>query len=145
MMPNRKALIMTETQPLLVTLDEIMSQHDGSLDKCMLAQPDIQNILIYWFVTVDVKGMGKQNFMVGVAVCFNEFLAEEAKDQFQQMAAFDAELIFAYIPAWQYGQNDFGIFIEQAGFGDILTNSLVAEIIEKPAIEQTLERRSNLS
>ena len=40
---------------------------------------------------------------------------------------------------------DFGIFIEQTSFGDILTNSLVAEIVEKSAIEQTLIRRSNLS
>ena len=136
---------MTETPPLLVMLDQIMSEHHGSLDNCMTAQPDIQNILIYWSVTVDVKGRGKHKFLVGVAVCFTEFLAEEAKDQFQQFTAPDAELIFAYIPAWKYGRDDFGIFIEQSGFGDILTNSLIAEVVEKAAIEQTLELRSNLS
>ena len=37
------------------------------------------------------------------------------------MTAADANLIFAYVPAWQYGQADFGIFIEQTSFGDILT------------------------
>ena len=42
-------------------------------------------------------------------------------------------LVFAYIPAWQYGQKDFGIFIEQTSFGEILTNSLIAEVIEKAA------------
>ena len=136
---------MTETPSLLVTLEQIMSEHDGSLDNCMTAQPDIQNVLIYWSVTVDVKGRGKQNFMVGVAVCFNKILAEEAKDQFQQITASDSELIFSYIPAWQYGQDDFGVFIEETGFGDILTNSLVAEIVEKASIEQTLLRRSNIS
>ena len=144
-MPNEKVVIMTETPPLLVALDQIMSEHDGSLDSCMTAQPEIQNVLIYWSITVDVKGRGKQNFMVGVAVCFTEFLAEEAKDHFQQITASDAELIFAYIPAWEYGQDDFGVFFEETGFGDILTNSLVAEIVEKAAIEQTLVRRSNLS
>ena len=136
---------MTETPSLLVMLDQIMSDYHGSLDKCMAAQSDVQNILIYWSVTVDVKGRGKQKFLVGVAVCFTELLAEEAKDQFQQFTASDAELIFAYIPAWKYRQDDFGIFIEQTGFGDILTNSLIAEVVEKAAIEQTLERRINLS
>ena len=136
---------MTEKSSLLVTLEQIMSDHDGSLDNCMTAQPDIQNVLIYWSITVDVEGRGKQKFLVGVAVCFTEFLAEEAKDQFEQLTAADANLIFAYVPAWQYGQADFGIFIEQTSFGDILTNSLVAEIVEKSAIEQTLIRRSNLS
>ena len=145
MMPNRKILIMTETPPLLVTLDQIMSEHDGSLDNCMAAQPDIQNVLIYWSVTVDVKGRGKQNFVVGAAVCFTDFVAEEAKYQCQQLTPSDAKLIFAYIPAWQYGQDEFGIFIEQAGFGDILINSLVAEIVEKAVIEQTLDRRCNPS
>ena len=136
---------MTETPSLLVMLDPIMSDYHGSLDECMAAQSDVQNILIYWSVTVDVKGRGKQKFLVGVAVCFAELLAEEAKDQFQQFTASDAELIFAYIPAWKYRQDDFGIFIEQTGFGDILTNSLIAEVVEKAAIEQTLERRINLS
>jgi hypothetical protein len=135
---------MTEKSSLLVTLEQIMSDHDGSLDNCMTAQPDIQNVLIYWTITVDVKGRGKQNFLVGVAVCFTEFLAEEAKDQFEQLTAADANLIFAYVPAWQYGHADFSIFIEQTSFGDILTNSLVAEVVEKSAIEQTLIRRSNL-
>ena len=136
---------MIEEPPLLIMLDQIMWEHQGSLDNCMAAHPDIQNILIYWSVTVDVKGRGEQKFLVGVAVCFNEFLAEEARDQFQQFTVSDAELIFAYIPAWKYGQDDFGIFIEETGFGDILTNSLIAEVVEKAAIEQTLERRCNLS
>ena len=136
---------MTEIPPLLVTLEQIMSEHDGSLDHCMTAQPDIQNVLIYWSVTIDVEGRGREKFMIGVAICFTEFLAEEAKDQLQQMTAKDVNLIFAFIPAWQYGQDDFGIFIEQTSFGDILTNSLVAEVVEKAAIEQTLVRRCNLS
>ncbi len=132
---------MKDDTPLLVTLDQIMSDYDGSLDKCMTAQPDAQNILIHWPVTVDVKGRGEQKFVVGVAVCFTQLLAEEAKDQMEQMTAAQTELIFAYIPAWQYAQKDFGIFIEQTSFGEILTNSLVSEVIEKAAIEQTLERR----
>ena len=135
---------MTDAPPLLITLDQIMSEHDGSLENCMTAQPDVKNVLIHWSVTVDVKDRGKQNFMVGVAVCFTKFLAEEAKDQFQQMTDSDAELIFAYIPAWEYGQDNFGVFIEETCFGDILTNSLVAEIVDRAAIEQTLVRRSNL-
>ena len=59
---------MTEKSSLLVPLEQIMSNHNGSLDNCMTAQPDIQNVLIYWPVTVDVKGRGKQKFLVGVAV-----------------------------------------------------------------------------
>ena len=90
---------MTETPSLLVTLEQIMSDHDGSLDNCMTAQPDIQNVLIYWSITVDVKGRGKQNFLVGVAVCFTEFLAEEAKDQFEQLTAADAESNFCLCPS----------------------------------------------
>lgn len=132
---------MTEQATLLVALDQVMSDYDMSLDKCMTAQPDAQNVLIYWPVKVDVKTRGEQQFMVGVAVCFSELLAEEARDQFAQMAGSEADLIFAYIPAWQYGQKDFGIFIEQNTFGDILTNALVSEVIEKAAIEQTLTAR----
>ena len=127
--------------PILVTLDQIMADYDGLLDNFMKGQPDAQNILIHWPVSVDVKGQRQQEFQVGVAVCFTEFLAEEAKDQLTQLAEADAGLVFAYIPAWQYGQKDFGIFIEQTSFGEILTNSLIAEVIEKAGIETTLEAR----
>ncbi|EHI49484.1 putative isochorismatase family protein [SAR116 cluster alpha proteobacterium HIMB100] len=130
---------------VLVTLDQLMADYDGSLDSFMKGQPDIQNVLIHWAVSVDVKGQGQQEFQVGVAVCFTELLAEEAKDQLTQLAESDAGLVFAYIPAWQYGQKDFGIFIEQTSFGEILTNSLIAEVIEKAGIEQTLDARCRLS
>lgn len=136
---------MKDDTPLLITLDQVMSDYNGSLDTLMTAHPDAQNVLIHWPVTVDVKGRGEQKFLVGVVVCFTQLLAEEAKDQVEQMAGAAAEPIFAYIPAWQYGQNDFGIFIEQTSFGEILTNSLVSEVIDKAGIEQTLERRSRLS
>ena len=72
--------------PILVTLDQIMADYDGTLDSFMTAQPDAQNILIHWSVSVDVKGQGQQAFQVGVAVCFTELLAEEAKDQLAQIA-----------------------------------------------------------
>ena len=52
-MPNKEVQFMTEKSSLLVTLEQIMSDHDGSLDNCMKAQPDIQNVLIYWPITVD--------------------------------------------------------------------------------------------
>ena len=131
--------------PILVTLDQIMADYDGTLDSFMTAQPDAQNILIHWSVSVDVKGQGQQAFQVGVAVCFTELLAEEAKDQLAQIADPGTGLVFAYIPAWQYGQKDFGIFIEQTSFGEILTNSLIAEVIEKAAIEEMLEARCRAS
>ena len=131
--------------PILVTLDQIMADYDGALDTFMTDQPDAQNILIHWLVSVDVKGQGQQTFQVGVAVCFTELLAEEAKDQLAQIAEPGAGLVFAYIPAWQYGQKDFGIFIEQTSFGEILTNSLITEVIEKAAIEKTLEARCRAS
>ena len=136
---------MKDDTPFLISLDQIMADYDASLDNFMAAQPDAQNILIHWPVSVDVKGQGQQEFLVGVAVCFTELLAEEAKDQLVQMAGTEAGLIFAYIPAWQYGQKDFGIFIEQTSFGEILTNSLISEVIDKAAIEQTLDGRCSPS
>ena len=132
---------MNDDTPFLISLDQIMTDYDASLENFMREQPDAQNILIHWSVSVDVKGEGQQNFLVGVAVCFTELLAEEAKDQLEQISNSDAGLIFAYIPAWQYGQKEFGIFIEQTSFGEILTNSLISEVIEKAAIEQTLDAR----
>lgn len=136
---------MTEQNSLLIALDEIMADYGGSLDRWMTAQPEISDVFIYWAVSVDVKGRGEQKFFVGVAVCFTDMLAEEAKDQLAQLAGDDADFIFAYIPAWQYGQNDFGIYVEQTTYGDILTNSLVSEVIDKAAVEQTLKARCLLS
>ena len=132
---------MTSQNSLLISLDEIMTSYGGSLDRCMDAQPEVSDLFIYWAVSVDVRNRGAQKFFVGVAVCFTKILVEEAKDQLAQLAGDDAGFIFAYIPAWQYGQNDFGIYIEQTPYGDILTNSLVSEVIEKAAIEQTLQAR----
>jgi hypothetical protein len=39
------------------------------------------------------------------------------------------------VPAHRFGQDDFGIYIDDIGVGDTLQNGMVAEIIEQAAVE----------
>ena len=65
--------------PILVTLDQIMADYDGALDTFMTDQPDAQNILIHWLVSVDVKGQGQQTFRLAWRCVLQSFWPKKPK------------------------------------------------------------------
>lgn len=126
------------SEPLIITLDDIMHNYNHSLTHVRNQHCKAETILITWQLDMDVKGQGTRRFFVGVAVCFTEQSADELEDLASQLCPQKAQLIYAFVPAFDYGSSDFGIYIAQNGEGENLVNGLVNEVIAQAAIEQAV-------
>ncbi len=134
---------MTKDKALLViTLDEVMADYDGSLSDLLAKHTETPNILITWQVDVEFKNSGMQAFFVAVSVCFDSRQDDELLDIASQLCPDNKTIIFAFVPAYSYGTEDFGIFISENQLGEILVNGLVNEVIEQAGIEQAVVKAS---
>lgn len=131
-------MIKTHSEPLLITLDQIMSDYNGRLLDCLDAHQGVSDVLIYWQVDIDVRVSGWQRFFVCVAVCWSSLSIIEAEELFVQLADDDAVMFLAYIPAFHFGSKDFDIFIAETDYGENLVSGLINEVIQQSDIEQTL-------
>lgn len=124
--------------PVIISLEEVMTDYKGKLSALLHRQKQKPNILVTWQVEMEVKKAGKQRFFVSVAVCFTPDQDEEIRDLASQLCPKGTTLIFVFIPAYSFGSRDFGIYIAENNLGEILVNGLVNEVIEQAGIEEAV-------
>ncbi|MGB1472881.1 MAG: hypothetical protein ACPHAP_00605 [Candidatus Puniceispirillaceae bacterium] len=118
------------SDPVIISLEEVMTDYKGKLSALLHRQKQKPNIL--------VKKAGKQRFFVSVAVCFTPDQDEEIRDIASQLCPKGTTPIFVFIPAYSFGSRDFGIYIAENNLGEILVNGLVNEVIEQAGIEEAV-------
>ncbi len=128
--------------PVTVTLNDIMSDYNGSLQQFCSEQDDAQLALITWQVDIDIDKQGRHDFFVVLAVCFAKTDTDELADMASQLCPQGLSFIYAFIPAYAYGTNAFGIFIAPSQHGETLVTGLVNEVIEQAGIEQAVKNLS---
>ena len=126
------------SDPVIISLEEVMTDYKGKLSALLHRQKQKPNILVTWQVEIEVKKAGKQRFFVSVAVCFTPDQDEEIRDIASQLCPKGTTPIFVFIPAYSFGSRDFGIYIAENNLGEILVNGLVNEVIEKAGIEEVV-------
>ncbi|MGB0816542.1 MAG: hypothetical protein ACPGR6_05375 [Candidatus Puniceispirillaceae bacterium] len=126
------------SDPVIISLEEVMTDYKGKLSALLHRQKQKPNILVTWQVEIEVKKAGKQRFFVSVAVCFTPDQDEEIRDIASQLCPKGTTPIFVFIPAYSFGSRDFGIYIAENNLGEILVNGLVNEVIEKAGIEEAV-------
>ena len=126
------------SDPVIISLEEVMTDYKGKLSALLHRQKQKPNILVTWQVEIEVKKAGKQRFFVSVAVCFTPDQDEEIRDIANQLCPKGTTPIFVFIPAYSFGSRDFGIYIAENNLGEILVNGLVNEVIEKAGIEEAV-------
>lgn len=124
--------------PVIISLEEVMTDYKGKLSALLHRQKQKPNILVTWQVEIEVKKAGKQRFFVSVAVCFTPDQDEEIRDIASQLCPKGTTPIFVFIPAYSFGSRDFGIYIAENNLGEILVNGLVNEVIEQAGIEEAV-------
>ena len=126
------------SDPVIISLEEVMTDYKGKLSALLHRQKQKPNILVTWQVEIEVKKAGKQLFFVSVAVCFTPDQDEEIRDISSQLCPKGTTPIFVFIPAYSFGSRDFGIYIAENSLGEILVNGLVNEVIEQAGIEEAV-------
>lgn len=126
------------SDPVIISLEEVMTDYKGKLSALLHRQKQKPNILVTWQVEIEVKKVGKQRFFVSVAVCFTPDQDEEIRDISSQLCPKGTTPIFVFIPAYSFGSRDFGIYIAENNLGEILVNGLVNEVIEQAGIEEAV-------
>ncbi|MGB1909332.1 MAG: hypothetical protein ACPHO2_05385 [Candidatus Puniceispirillaceae bacterium] len=126
------------SDPVIISLEEVMTDYKGKLSALLHRQKQKPNILVTWQVEIEVKKAGKQRFFVSVAVCFTPDQDEEMRDIASQLCPKGTTPIFVFIPAYSFGSRDFGIYIAENNLGEILVNGLVNEVIEQAGIEEAV-------
>ena len=126
------------SDPVIISLEEVMTEYKGKLSTLLHRQKQKSNILITWQVEIEVKNAGKKSFFVSVAVCFSPDQDEEIRDIASQLCPKSTTPIFVFIPAYSFGSRDFGIYIAENNLGEILVNGLVNEVIEQAGIEEAV-------
>jgi len=126
------------SDPVIISLEEVMTDYKGKLSALLHRQKQKPNILVTWQVEIEVKKSGKQRFFVSVAVCFTPDQDEEMRDIASQLCPKGTTPIFVFIPAYSFGSRDFGIYIAENNLGEILVNGLVNEVIEQAGIEEAV-------
>ena len=126
------------SDPVIISLEEVMTDYKGKLSALLHRQKQKPNILVTWQVEIEVKKAGKQRFFVSVAICFTPDQDEEIRDIASQLCPKGTTPIFVFIPAYSFGSRDFGIYIAENNLGEILVNGLVNEVIEKAGIEEAV-------
>ncbi|MGB1625662.1 MAG: hypothetical protein ACPHCL_05900 [Candidatus Puniceispirillaceae bacterium] len=126
------------SDPVIISLEEVMTDYKGKLSTLLHRQKQKPNILVTWQVEIEVKKAGKQRFFVSVAVCFTPDQDEEIRDIASQLCPKGTTPIFVFIPAYSFGSRDFGIYIAENNLGEILVNGLVNEVIEQAGIEEAV-------
>ena len=120
-----------------VPLAAVMADFGGELGAYMAGTGSHDNVVTMQ-VEMEVAGKGGQNFFVAVAVTWNFDSAEPLQDAAAEECPDGHECLFAWVPAHLFGTDDFGIYIDDIGVGDVLQNGLVAEIIDKAHIEEAV-------
>ena len=126
------------SDPVIISLEEVMTDYKGKLSALLHRQKQKPNILVTWQVEIEVKKAGKQRFFVSVAVCFTPDQDDEIRDISSQLCPKGTTPIFVFIPAYSFGSRDFGIYIAENSLGEILVNGLVNEVIEQAGIEEAV-------
>ena len=120
-----------------VPLNVIMADYGGEIGAYM-RDTGSRDTVVTMQVDMEVAGKGGRRFFVVVAVTWNFDSAEPLQDAAAEECPKGHECLFAWVPAHLYGQQDFGIYIDDLGVGDVLQNGLVAEVIEKAKIEEAV-------
>ena len=126
------------SDPVIISLEEVMTDYKGKLSALLHRQKQKPNILVTWQVEIEVKKAGKQSFFVSVAVCFTPDQDEEMRDIASQLCPKGTTPIFVFIPAYSFGSKDLGIFIAENNLVENLVNGLVNEVIEQAGIEEAV-------
>ena len=131
-----------ENAPLIINLNQIMFDYEGHLERAR-SDNEADDVLIHWSVEMDVAERGMQTFFVMMAVCWTDMTSEDAHDLLVQMAPEQMPQIFCFIPARDYGTDNFGVFIAENEHGDILTNGIINEMVTQANVEKAvIEARS---
>ena len=120
-----------------VPLAVVMKDFGGELGAYMRGTGSRDNVVTMQ-VEMEIAGKAGREFFVAVAVTWNFDSAEPLQDAAAEECPNGHECLFAWVPAHLFGKEDFGIYIDDIGVGDILQNGLVAEIIEKTKIEEAV-------
>ena len=129
---------MSPSSPVIISLEQLMENAPHALI-ALKTNEKASDIIIEWRVEVDVKDRGAERYHVYVVLASEGLDAETAEAVCTPLTSQDERQIFAYIPVHAYGSDAFGIFISETPYGDVLTESLVQEIIEKAGIEQAVD------
>ena len=131
-----------ENVPLIINLNQIMSDYQGHLARAR-SDNRADDVLVYWSIEMNVAERGMQTFFVMMAVCWTDMTSEDAHDLLVQMAPEQMPQIFCFIPARDYGTDNFGVFIAENEHGDILTNGIINEMVTQANVEKAvIEARS---
>ncbi len=133
-----------ENASLIINLNQIISDYEGHLARARFDN-GADDVLIHWSVEMDVAGRGKQTFFVMMAVCWTDMSLEDAHDLLVQIAPEQIPQIFCFIPARDYGTDNFGVFIAENEYGDILTNGIINEMVAQANIEKAVIEAGSLS
>ena len=117
-----------------VPLAVIMSDYDDALQNFMQRQ-QCQNVVVTMPVEMDVAGKSGQKFFAAVAVTMHFESVETIRDAVHEECPDQHDCVLAWVPADRFGTEDFGIYMDDIGVGDVLQEGLIAEIIEKAQIE----------
>ena len=133
-----------ENAPLIISLNQIMSDYEGDLSQA-LSDNGADDVLIHWSVEMDVAERGMQTFFVMMAVCWTDMTSQDAHNLLVQMAPEKMPQIFCFIPACDYGTDDFGVFIAENEYGDILTNGIINEMVTQANVEKAVIETQGLT
>jgi hypothetical protein len=117
-----------------VPLSTITDSHNGSLEAYMRATGS-RDVVITMQVTMEVAGSKGNRFFVALGVTWNFDSSEPLADAAATDCPKAHKCLFGWVPAHRFGQDDFGIYIDDIGVGETLQNGMVAEIIEQAGVE----------
>ena len=120
-----------------VPLAIIMSDFDGALQTYM-QRNQCQNVVVTMPVEMDVAGKPGQKFFAAVAVTRHFDSVEAIRDAVHDECPTDHDCVLAWVPADRFGTDDFGIYVDDIGVGDVLQDGLIAEIIDQAQIESAV-------
>ncbi len=133
-----------ENAPLIINLNQIISDYEGHLARARFDN-GADDVLIHWSLEMDVAERGVQTFFVMMAVCWTDMTSEDAHDLLVQLAPTQMAQLFCFIPARDYGTDNFGVFIAENEHGDILTNGIINEMVIQANVEKAVIEAGGLS
>ena len=132
-----------ENAPLIINLEQIISDYKGHLARAR-SDNGADDVLIHWSIEMDVAGRGMQTFFVMMAVCWTDMTSEDAHSLLVQIAPEQMSKIFCFIPARDYGSDNFGVFIAENEHGDLLTNGIINEMVTQANVEKAVIEAGSL-
>ena len=117
-----------------VPLSTITGLYKGSLEAYM-RDTGCRDVVITMQVTMEVAGSKGNRYFVALGVTWNFDSSEPLADAVAADCPQAHKYLFGWVPAHRFGQDDFGIYIDDIGVGDTLQNGMVAEIIEQAGVE----------